>query len=299
MPPCFLRNTTVFMLKEKMPKIEKAAKTGFCFGVRRAIDLLEKIARERGGVETLGAVVHNQQVLQRLSEIGVRVVRDAANIKGDMVVTSSHGVTPEMEDKIKTRNIDVISTTCPFVSRAQVAARRLAESGFFVIVYGDARHPEVIGILGWAKGQGLATLDEKSITALDPLPRRLGILAQTTQIPAHFNEFVKEVIGSALTKDSEIRIIDTICHDIRERQAAALELASSADLMLVVGGSSSANTNRLVELCSQVTETHLIETAEDIQSIWTQGKAHIGVTSGASTAEQTVAEVLKKLEDIT
>ena len=286
------------MLEEKMPKIEKASKTGFCFGVRRAINLLEKVAHERGGVETLGAVVHNQQVLQRLSEIGVRVAGDVDDIKGDTVVTSSHGVSPDLEDEIRARHINVISTTCPFVRRAQIAARRLAESGFFVIIYGDVNHPEVTGILGWAKGQGLATLDVKPITTLDPLPRRLGILSQTTQVPAHFAEFVKNIIDSALTKDSEIRIIDTICHDIRERQAAALELARRADLILVVGGRSSANTNRLTGLCSGVTETHLIETAEGIQSAWIQGKAHIGVTSGASTAEQTVDEVLKRLENI-
>jgi 4-hydroxy-3-methylbut-2-enyl diphosphate reductase len=286
------------MLLKNPPIIEKASKTGFCFGVRRAINLLEKVTHERGGVETLGAVVHNQQVLQRLSEIGVRVVNNVDDIKGNAVVTSSHGVSPDVKDEIRARHIDVISTTCPFVRRAQVAARRLAESGFFVIVYGDAQHPEVKGILGWAKGQGLATLDKESMTILEPLPRRLGILSQTTQVPAYFIEFVKKLIDFALTKDSEIRVIDTICHDIRERQAAALELAHRADLMLVVGGRSSANTNRLAELSSEVTETHLIETAEDIQPNWIKGKAHIGITSGASTAEQTVDEVLKRLKNV-
>jgi len=279
-----------------MPAIEKASNTGFCFGVKRAINLLEKVARERGGVETLGAVVHNQQVLQKLSEIGVKVVNNIDDIKGDIVVTSSHGVSPDLEDDIRARHIDVISTTCPFVRRAQVAARRLAESGFFVIVYGDVNHPEVKGILGWAKGQGLATLDEKPIALLDPLPRRLGILSQTTQVPAHFAEFTKKIIDLALNKDSEIRIIDTICHDIRERQTAALELAHRADLMLVVGGRSSANTNRLAELCSQVTETHLIETASEIQPFWIKENTLIGVTAGASTDERTVDEVMERLQ---
>ena len=286
------------MIKKNIPIIEKATKTGFCFGVRRAINLLEKVARERGGLETLGAVVHNQQVLQKLAEIGVRVVNKIDDIKGDVVVTSSHGVSPALEDKLRSRHIDVISTTCPFVRRAQVAARRLAESGFLVIVYGDAEHPEVKGILGWAKGQGLATLDEEPVAVLDPLPRRLGILSQTTQVPAHFAEFTKKIIDRALTKDSEIRIIDTICHDIRERQAAALELAHRADLMLVVGGRSSANTNRLAELCSRVTETHLIETAAEIQPSWIKGKNLIGVTAGASTAEESVDEVMKRLEEM-
>lgn len=276
-------------------KIEKAGKTGFCFGVRRAIDILEKVARERGGVETLGAVVHNQQVLQGLAEIGVRTVRNLDDIKGAMVATSSHGISPQVEEEIRARHIDIINTTCPFVRRAQVAARRLAESGFYVIIYGDADHPEVRGILGWAMGKGIAIPDEKFIATLDRLPRRLGILSQTTQVPAHFTEFAKNIIGAALAKDSEIRIIDTICHDIRQRQAAALELAGKVELMLVIGGRSSANTNRLAELCSTVAKTYLVETAEEIKSAWLKDKKSIGVTAGASTAEQTVAEALTKL----
>jgi len=279
-----------------MPDIEKAARTGFCFGVRRAINTLEKIARERGGMETLGAVVHNQQVLQKLSEIGVKVVNNVDDIKGNTVVTSSHGVSPALEDELRSRNIEVISTTCPFVRRAQVAARRLAESGFFVIVYGDAGHPEVKGILGWAQGRGLASIEEEAVRKLESMPRRIGILSQTTQVPAYYTDFTRKIIDLALNKDSEIRIIDTICHDIRQRQAAALELAHRADLMLVVGGRSSANTNRLAELCSRVTQTHLIETAEEIQTGWIKGKNLIGVTAGASTDERTVDEVMKRLE---
>jgi 4-hydroxy-3-methylbut-2-en-1-yl diphosphate reductase len=226
------------------------------------------------------------------------VVNNIDDIKGDTVVTSSHGVSPDLEEKIRAHHNDVVSTTCGDVQRAQKAAQKLAESGFFVIVYGDADHPEVKGILGWAKGKGLATTDEKVVAALNPLPRKLGILSQTTQVPAYFGEFVKKIIDLALTKNSEIHIIDTICHDLRERQAAALELANRADLMLVVGGRSSANTNRLAEICSQVTETHLIETAAEIDPAWLKNKKHIGVTSGASTDEQTVEEVMQKLQEI-
>ncbi len=282
-----------------MPEIEKADKTGFCFGVKRAIDILEKVARERGQVETLGAVVHNQQVLHKLSELGVSVVKDSSDIKGDTIVTSSHGVSPELEEDLRAHNIKVVSTTCHNVDRAQKAARNLAESGFYVIVFGDANHPEVKGILGWAKGKGIATTDEKAIAKLNPLPRKLGILSQTTEVPAHFAEFVKNIIDLALTKNSEIRIIDTICHDLRERQVTALELAHRADLMLVVGGRSSANSNRIAELGAKVTETHLIETADDIKPAWLKGKKHIGVTSGASTAEETVEEVMNRLKEMT
>ena len=277
-------------------RIEKAGEIGFCFGVKRAINILEDIARERGGVETLGPVVHNQQVLQRLAEIGVRVAKDVDDIQGDTVVVSAHGISTQLEAEIQARHIEIIDTTCPFVRRLQLAARKLARSGFFVIIYGDSNHVEVKATLGWASNQGTAALEAKSIANLDQLPLRIGILSQTTRIPAHFNEFVKNIIDFALTRDSELRVIDTICHDIRKRQAVALELANRVDLMLVIGDRNSANTNRLAELCSAATKTYLVETAADIQSSWLEGRPYIGITAGASTSEQTIDEVITKLE---
>jgi 4-hydroxy-3-methylbut-2-enyl diphosphate reductase len=280
-------------------KIEKTKEIGFCFGVKRAVDILEKVCKERDGVETLGAVVHNQQVLQRLAGIGVKVADSVENIKGKAVAISSHGVAPEVEAKIKARQIDIVDTTCPFVHRLQTAARRLSQAGFLVVIYGDADHTEVRGVLGWAEGKGVATLDEKTITGMEPLPRRIGVLSQTTQIPADFVSFVKKLIDGAFSRDSELRIIDTICHDLRKRQTQALELAGRVDKMLVIGGRGSANTNRLAELCSAVTETHLVETAADIDPEWFKGKENIGVTSGASTAEATIEEVLARLKELT
>ena len=279
-------------------EIKKAAGIGFCLGVRRAIDILERVAAERGQVETLGAVVHNQQVLRRLADIGVKVVKTIPDIQGDVVVTSSHGVSPRVIEEIRSRHIEVVDTTCPFVKRAQIAARRLAESGFYTIVYGDGDHPEVKGILGWARGRGVATLDTGEVTRLDNLPRRLGVLSQTTQIPACFAEFVRGLVASPSFKDTELRIIDTICHDIRQRQAAALKLARESDLVLVVGGHTSANSQHLVELCSTLTETYLVEAADEIQTSWLKGRQHIGVTSGASTDEATIKEVINRLETI-
>ena len=279
-----------------MPEVEKARTTGFCFGVRRAVEMLEKIAQERGGIETLGDVVHNKQVVQRLEELGVKVVRDIDDIGSDTVVTTSHGISPQREEEIRSHGIDVISTTCPNVQRAQNAAQALAEAGFFVLIFGDAGHPEVQGILGFAGKSSLATTDITKVKNLQPMPKNIGILAQTTQVPDHFAAFAKAVIDIALRKNSEIRVIETICHDLRQRQPDALELARRSDLMLVVGGRSSANTTRLAELCGTVTETHHIETAADIDPAWLKGKKHIGVTSGASTADETVDEVIKNLE---
>lgn len=279
-------------------RVEKAAATGFCFGVKRAIDTLEKIAREHGHVETLGAVVHNRQVQQRLADIGVSIANSIDDIRGNTVAIGAHGVSPELESEIRARYTDVINTTCPFVHRAQVAARRLARAGFFVIIYGDASHREVKGILAWARGKGIATLTENSLTQLDNLPHRLGVLSQTTQIPEQFTEFAKKIIDLTLIKDAELRIIDTICHDIRERQRAALEMADKVDLMFVIGSDTSANTNHLTDLCATATRTYLVETAEDIKTSWLQGHKHIGVTGGASTASETIDEVLAKLESI-
>jgi 4-hydroxy-3-methylbut-2-enyl diphosphate reductase len=286
-------------VKNENINIETAAGTGFCFGVKRAISILEKTAKESGNVETLGAVVHNKQVLQRLLKLGVTVAETIDDVKGNMIAIGAHGVGPEVADKIKKHNLKIVDTTCRFVQRAQSVAQRLSRDGFFVVVYGDVNHPEVKGILAWADSKGIATLDAMEVTKLNPLPKRIGVLAQTTQIPANFNEFVKKLVEITLTKDSELYIVDTICHDIRRRQESAQKLADKVDLMFVVGDHTSANTNRLAELCNRLTDTRLIETAREIKPGWLKEHKHIGITAGASTAKETINEVLTKLGKIT
>lgn len=280
-------------------EIKRAPGIGFCTGVRRAIDILERVAREQGGVETLGAVVHNQQVLRKLADVGASIVNSVDEIKGDRVVIRSHGVGPQVINDIKSRGIDIIDTTCPFVKRAQVAARRLHQSGFYTIVFGDASHPEVKSILAWASGNGLATQEATVLSSLDDPPRRLGILSQTTHAPARYARFIKDVVDYALVKDSELRIIDTICHDIRRRQEDTVKLARESELVFVVGGHTSANSKHLVELCSEVTTTHLIETAREIQSSWLPQQGIIGITSGASTDDETIDDVVTRLKSLT
>jgi 4-hydroxy-3-methylbut-2-enyl diphosphate reductase len=208
-------------------------------------------------------------------------------------------VGPEVAAEIRKRDLKIIDTTCRFVHRAQSVAQRLSKSGFFVVVYGDVNHPEVKGILAWAGGNGIATLNAQKIAELKPLPGHIGVLAQTTQIPANFNEFIKNLINITLHRDSELHIVDTICHDIRRRQESAQKLANKVDLMFVVGDHTSANTNRLAELCNRLTKTYLIETAAEIQPEWLKGHWHIGITGGASTAEETITEVQTRLEKLT
>lgn len=279
-------------------EIEKASTIGFCFGVRRAIDMLERIAAERGSIETLGQLVHNRLVLKRLKENGVVMVDDISQIKGDTIVISAHGVGPKVFSELKDKGISIIDTTCSFVKRAQTAASKLESSGFYTIVYGDANHVEVKGILGWAQGKGIATVDVRDIKKLDPMPKKLGILSQTTQIPDRFLRFVKDALDLALVRDAEIRIIDTICHDIRKRQSGALELARNVDLMIVIGSHHSANTKHLVQLCSGAAETIIVENAKEITRATLAGKHRIGITAGASTDDQVISEVYDLLSSL-
>src|ERR1035437_3594506 len=150
-------------------KIEKAEKTGFCFGVRRALEIVEQASKEHGNLETLGEVVHNRQVVQKLSKLGVSVAETVADVTGKHLVISAHGVGPQVEAQLRAKHLDVIDATCPDVRRVQQAVKRLTEDGFFVVVYGDAEHPEVKGILGWADHKGIATKDDCAVAVLNPL----------------------------------------------------------------------------------------------------------------------------------
>ena len=279
-------------------QIEKSSKTGYCFGVRRAIDMLEKEARERGTIEALGEVVHNEAVIRKLAVSGVKISSGIEDIRDNAVCLSAHGVSPSVYDALKARGIEIIDTTCPIVQRAQKSAKQLRDSGLFVIVYGDADHAEVKGILGWADNRGMAATDIKKIKELENLPRRIGVLSQTTQIQAKFLDFTKELLDTACRENSEICIIDTLCPDLKSRQSAALDLAKRVDLMLVVGGRKSANTNHLAELCATATETHKIAAAEELIPGWFKAKEKVGVTAGTSTADSTVKEVIKKLNSL-
>ena len=277
-------------------KIEKAAEMGFCFGVRRAIDLVEKAAQERGPLQTLGPLVHNRQVVDKLAERGVSIAERLDEIHGDIVAIASHGVGPEVMKLIKDRGLKVIDATCPFVRKAQVVAQKLGKEGFWVLVFGDASHPEVQAVLGWAGKNASASLEIPQFTAQ---PKRLGILCQTTQNKERFANFVARIIASDTAKFSELHIFNTICDATRRHQAAALGLAKRADLMIVIGGKDSANTRRLAEICADTgVATYHIQTVTELDPSWVQGRHHIGVTAGASTPDEAINEVVLKLQEV-
>jgi 4-hydroxy-3-methylbut-2-enyl diphosphate reductase len=282
----------------KYMQIEKSSRIGFCFGVRRALEILEKTAAERGGVESLGEVVHNDVVMHKLAKSGVRVRNSIADVSGKAVALGAHGVPPVVFDEIKVKNIEIIDTTCPIVRRAQRAAEKLYRSGFYVIIFGDAEHAEVKGILGWARDKGMATFDEKPVISLEKIPARIGVLSQTTQVPSRFIEFTGKILDAVYRENSEIRIIDTLCPDLKMRQSEALRLAERVDIMLVVGGRNSANTLHLAELCATAVETHKIAGADELDHNWFNGKNKVGITAGTSTADETVEEVENWLKNL-
>jgi 4-hydroxy-3-methylbut-2-enyl diphosphate reductase len=277
-------------------EIERASEMGFCFGVRRAIDLVERAAREQGPLQTLGPLVHNRQVVDRLALCGVSVAASLDEIQGEIVAITSHGVGPEVMEEVHSRGLEVIDATCPFVHKAQVVAQRLGKAGFWVLVFGDAAHREVRGVLGWAGGKASASLD---VPQLDALPRRLGILCQTTQNQQRFAEFVAQVISHGLAGLSELRIFNTICDATSKNQAAALELAERVDLMIVVGGQESANTKHLAKICADSgVITHHIETAAEIDPSWLRGHRRVGITAGASTPDEVIDGVALALDEV-
>jgi len=279
-------------------QITKTDETGFCFGVKRALKTLEEAARKHGVVETVGPVVHNQQVVDQFARLGVRVVADPDDVEGNVAVISSHGLPPQASDKLKSRRLTIIDTTCPNVRKAQLAAKRLSEAGFWLVVFGDPAHPEVRAILGWADQQGMATLESSDVARLDKYPKRVGILSQTTRNESDFTKFVNDLTSLLLPHVQELSVLNTLCDVTKRRQAAALDLARKVDLMIVVGGRNSANTRILAEICASAgTETHHIETATEIQDSWLRHGRLVGVTSGTSIPDNVIDEVVLKLKD--
>jgi 4-hydroxy-3-methylbut-2-enyl diphosphate reductase len=275
--------------------VERAAEMGFCFGVRRALRLLEEAALAHGQVETLGSAVHNRQVVEGLERLGVRKLENLEQATGNVVAIPSHGLSRATIDEMRTGGFQVIDTTCPKVRKAQVAVEELAEAGFFVVIYGDADHPEVKGLLGWGRGKGAATLSPQLLDTWEKIPRRVGILSQTTQNAENFAAFTTEMIAALLPRVEDMRVVNTICNATRKRQEAALDVAQRVDMMIVVGGRESANTRRLAEVCGATeVETHHIETAEELEDAWAE-VSRIGLTAGASTPDHVIEGVLEKL----
>jgi len=279
-------------------KIEKAKKLGLCFGVRRAIKLLKEAANKYGEIETLGPLAHNRLLVEALANVGVKPINRLDQAQGKILVITTHGASPEVLSEIRVHHIHIIDTTCPIVRKAQKSAAELAEAGFDVLIFGDANHSEVKGLLGWTGDKGIAALDMKQLYSSGKSPSLLGIISQTTQTRSAFFEFTRKLIDMIGPKIEEIRIVNTLCKITQGQQESAISLARSSQLMIVIGGSNSANARHLVEICSPLVETHLVESADEVNASWLVGKHHVGITAGASTPDEVVEELIDKLRSL-
>ena len=291
-------------------EIEVAREIGLCFGIRRAIKLLTEAASKHGKVEILGPVAHNQRLVQQLHKAGVNMIASLEETTGKVVAIPTHGVSPDTVSQMEAHKLHIIDATCPIVKRAQLAAAELAQADFTIIIFGEEEHSEVKGLLGWAQGKGIAALSVKQIITATQgnviaskakqslLSSRFGVISQTTQSKASFTDFTSQLISTLMSKTTEIRIINTLCHAIQARLETATRLARKSQLVIVIGGHNSANTKRLAEACSSIVETHLVETAEEIAQSWLDGKHRIGITAGASTPDEAIQEVTAKLNSL-
>ena len=270
---------------------------GFCWGVRRAIDIMEKAAADKGEIASLGPIVHNPQVVRDLEGKGVRITSEPPDGVAGPVAITAHGVGPQMLEEARARSTEVVDTTCPIVTRSQRWAKKMAAAGFTVVVFGDPKHREVRGVLAWAGGNALALGDGDGIP--DDLPTRLAVISQTTQSPERFALFVSELMQKRMGEISELRVINTLCDATSSQQAAARELAQEVDLILVVGGRSSANTRHLLKVCREEgTPAYQIESAEELRAEWLRGCQRVGATAGASTPESAVEAVVRRVQEI-
>ncbi len=277
-------------------EIMLAKDMGFCWGVRRAIDIMENAAEQYGEIISVGPIVHNPQVVESLEGKGVRLGVKPADSSKPVAITA-HGVGPQILEEVKSTGAEVIDGTCPIVTRSQRWARRMAEQGFTVLVFGDPEHREVRGVLGWAGDKAVPVRDGDPLP--DPFPNRVAIISQTTQTPERFAQFVAQVMTEHVNDITELRLINTLCNVTSNQQVAARELAQEVDVMIVVGGRASANTRHLVEVVEEEgTPAHHIETADELQPEWLAGCERVGVTAGASTPDSAVEAVVDRIRVI-
>jgi len=309
-------------------EIKLAKEMGMCFGVKMTLDQIdEAIQTRQGGIDTLGTLVHNPQLVDKLSAQRIAVVNGLEDAKARTVAVTAHGAAPEVYQRAQAQGLELIDTTCPLVTRVQQLAKKLVQDGDWVVVYGDASHPELKGILGWANSvfdepqaggdeeQGKSKVKSwnarraicaKSVEeieaalAADGTPaakiRKIAVISQTTQNTEWFKAFVRDVVSRFLEFGCEVHAHNTICLPTAKRQPAALELAKEVDVMVVVGGYESANTRHLRDIAAEFCPAYHVERPEQLQEEWFKGVQKVGVTAGASTPDYVIKEVIDALE---
>ena len=266
---------------------------GFCFGVRRAVQTAFDAAKTEVPCVTLGPLIHNPQEVERLTRAGIRAVASLDEVApGETVIIRSHGVTPEVYAQCETRGIRYIDATCPHVSHIHQLVKAYSEHGDAVLIVGEAEHPEVVGIAGWAAGPVLILPDAQAARQAQ-LPRRAMVVAQTTIRRERF----EEVLAVLRERVSDLTVRMTICAATSQRQQEAGELSRTADVMVVVGGRNSSNTQKLYETCrARCPRTLLVETPEDLPEGAFSATDRVAITAGASTPQWLLDQVRARIE---
>ncbi len=271
-----------------------AEPSGFCFGVKRSIDMVEKaIAEKKPNIQIFGPIVHNPQQIKALEDKGVKMVNSIEEIQPGTVFIRAHGISPKVFQQLKSKQeVELIDATCPFVKVEQENAKKLSEESYQVIIIGEKNHPEALGAQGFAEGSIIIGTVEEA-RALKEVPK-IGVVVQTTLEP----EAVDKIVAELYHKAKEIRVYNTICQSTKMRQPAARNIAEKADLMIVVGGKNSGNTRRLAEVCSRIKPTHHIETAVELKKEWFKGVSKVGISAGASTPDFIINEVVNAIKNM-
>ncbi len=268
---------------------------GVCFGVRRALDMAEQAIEQSQLSATLGPLIHNPQVVEKLQQQGVRVVGQVTDMRpGETLMIRTHGCSPDVEQEAQERGVVILDATCPFVARAQREAQRLCNESWQVIILGEPQHPEARSIREHTGGAAIIVEGPEDLEEVK-LQDKVAVVCQTTQRIDSLN-----VLVNALLPRVRLLIVsNTICGATTQRQEASLATARQVDVMIVIGGYHSANTARLAEICSEVNpRTHHIERAEELQRKWIAGAQRVGITAGASTPNSAIEAVDAALKQI-
>ncbi len=282
-----------------MRKIVIAEHSGFCFGVKRAMNMISDVSTEYKNMPicTLGPIIHNPQAVEKLRNSGINVIENINEIDKGVIILRTHGVEKNLMHKLENKEITVIDATCPFVRRAQEYVVKLHKEGYPVFVIGEKNHPEVKALKSQAKNNVTVIQNESDLKNIEKSKNtKIGVISQTTQDLAHYKEMVMMIFDYY----KEIRIFNTICNATSQIQKSAVELAKKVDVMFIIGGYNSANTKRLYELCKRIhSRTYHIETEKNIDvSIISDSTKVIGIAAGASTPDWIIENVKNYLKKI-
>lgn len=273
-------------------KVTLAKSAGFCFGVKRAVEMVYKEAETGKKVYTLGPIIHNEQVVQDLEQKGVRVIdtpEELSEAEDATVIIRSHGISADVYHQLEDKKVRIVDATCPFVSKIHRIVEKKYQEGSCIVIVGNANHPEVEGINGWCNGAAtvIGSVSEAENYSQEPA-RKLCVVAQTT---FNYKKF-KDIVDIFSKKSYDINVMNTICNATEERQTEAAAIAGDSDAMIVIGGKHSSNTQKLYEICKNVCpDTHFIQTLDDLDWKQFQSFRSVGITAGASTPNTIIKEV--------